>query len=258
VTDSYTYDVFGALRSQVGTSANPYRFTGELQDSQAARGLYYLRARYYDPALSRFLSRDPPSGFTGMPQSLNRYVYVYNNPTLLIDPYGYFGLGDVWNKAKEVGGDVIETGGDFVEATGEGIQAGAEWLGEDYHWAGVGATAGFAVAGAGVIVLTGGAATPLVVQVGAGIAISTGLATGGTLTAVSLKGPANECRGGSQSACAQFWGRTVSSGFGWVPPMNRFWLSMYGIRSILNYGPQALDWLRDQLQGTSGEGPGKE
>jgi len=45
------------MRSHVGASANSYRFTGELQDTQAARELYYLRARYYDPALGRFLSR---------------------------------------------------------------------------------------------------------------------------------------------------------------------------------------------------------
>ena len=93
MTDTYTYDVFGALRSQVGASANPYRFTGELQDSQVARGLYYLRARYYDPALGRFLGRDPFTGFTTIPQTQNRYPYVLNNPALLIDPTGLFCVG---------------------------------------------------------------------------------------------------------------------------------------------------------------------
>jgi RHS repeat-associated protein len=77
VTDSYTYDVFGALRSQAGTSANPYRFTGEQNDPT---GLEYLRARYYDPALGRFLSRDLWPASAVNPQSRNRYIYVYNNP----------------------------------------------------------------------------------------------------------------------------------------------------------------------------------
>ncbi len=62
LTDTFTYDAFGAVRSQTGSSANEWRFTGELQDTNIARQPLYLRARYYDPALGRFLTRDP---FTG-------------------------------------------------------------------------------------------------------------------------------------------------------------------------------------------------
>jgi RHS repeat-associated protein len=54
--DAYTYDVFGTVRSQSGSSDNPWLFTGEQVDST---GLQYLRARYYDPAIGRFLSQDP-------------------------------------------------------------------------------------------------------------------------------------------------------------------------------------------------------
>ena len=57
MVDGYTYDVFGGIRSQSGASDNPWLFTGEQQD--ADEGLYYLRARYYDPAIGRFLSQDP-------------------------------------------------------------------------------------------------------------------------------------------------------------------------------------------------------
>ena len=138
MTDTYTYDVFGAMKSQVGTSANPYRFTGELQDAQVARGLYYLRARYYDPALGRFLGRDLLWGFTAMPQSLNRYAYAYNNPILLVDPMGLW----PWDDAKECledleecGENVAEKGGDALEAAGEGAQAvgkGLQAAGEEY------------------------------------------------------------------------------------------------------------------------------
>jgi RHS repeat-associated protein len=50
------YDVFGALRS--GTpSVTDFLFSGEQRDVES--GLYYLRARYYDPAIGRFLSQDP-------------------------------------------------------------------------------------------------------------------------------------------------------------------------------------------------------
>jgi RHS repeat-associated protein len=58
VAATYQYDAFGAVKTTTGTADSDWRFTGELQDSQVARGLYYLRARYYDPALGRFLSRD--------------------------------------------------------------------------------------------------------------------------------------------------------------------------------------------------------
>ncbi len=51
-------------------------------------GLYYLRARYYDPAIGRFLTRDPLPGSALAPQSLNPYPYVGNNPVNRVDPSG--------------------------------------------------------------------------------------------------------------------------------------------------------------------------
>ena len=52
--------------------------------------LYDHRARYYDPALGRFISADPLVPEPGNPQTLNRYAYVYNNPLGYIDPTGHF------------------------------------------------------------------------------------------------------------------------------------------------------------------------
>jgi RHS repeat-associated protein len=72
----------------VGTSGNEWRFTGELQDSRVARGMYYLRARYYDPALGRFIGRDPFWGFVADSQSQNRYAYVCNSCPNHSDPSG--------------------------------------------------------------------------------------------------------------------------------------------------------------------------
>jgi RHS repeat-associated protein len=51
-------------------------------------GLYYYEARYYDPEIGRFISRDPLQGETDSPQTLNRYVYCLNNPLKYIDPAG--------------------------------------------------------------------------------------------------------------------------------------------------------------------------
>ena len=47
-------------------------------------GLYYYRARYYDPVLKRFISEDP----IGMEAGPNLYLYVQGNPVLLADPFG--------------------------------------------------------------------------------------------------------------------------------------------------------------------------
>ena len=58
-------------------------FTAREYDSET--GLYFYRARYYDPAIGRFISEDP-IGFSG--GDLNLYAYVRNNPVSRIDPYG--------------------------------------------------------------------------------------------------------------------------------------------------------------------------
>ncbi len=83
---SYDYEAFGALKSSSGSLANAFRFAGEQSDAET--GLYCLRARYYDPSTGRFISKDPFPGRIAQPQSLNGFVYVRNNPIVLIDPSG--------------------------------------------------------------------------------------------------------------------------------------------------------------------------
>ena len=72
--------MFGAIRSEVGTSDNPRKFTGKEYESDVK--LYYFAARYYDPYIGRFNQRDPAG------DGLNWYVYVGNNPLAFIDPTG--------------------------------------------------------------------------------------------------------------------------------------------------------------------------
>ncbi len=79
VTGTYSYDVFGAIRAQTGTSGNYWQFTGEQRD--VSENLYYLRARYYDSATGRFLGRDPMA-------AAEPYAYVSNSPVNLVDPRG--------------------------------------------------------------------------------------------------------------------------------------------------------------------------
>ena len=68
-------------------------YRGEQYDSDL--GLYYLRARYYNPATGRFLSRDPldpqpfgPDGYPINPSSLHKYLYAGGDPINASDPTG--------------------------------------------------------------------------------------------------------------------------------------------------------------------------
>jgi RHS repeat-associated protein len=93
VTDRYTYDAFGGLLNQAGTFGNSFQFAGEQRDSST--GLDYLRARYYDPSLGRFISKDAFSGSLSDPMSQHDYQYAHVNPVRFTDPTGYSTMGDI-------------------------------------------------------------------------------------------------------------------------------------------------------------------
>ncbi len=61
-------------------------FTGHVRD--AATGLSYMQARYYDPVLTRFLSPDPVEFSPARPDMFGRYAYAANDPVNMIDPDG--------------------------------------------------------------------------------------------------------------------------------------------------------------------------
>ncbi|MFI5215717.1 MAG: RHS repeat-associated core domain-containing protein [Candidatus Limnocylindria bacterium] len=82
-TQTLRYGPFGTLLASSGTSSSTLRYTGREHDSLS--GLYYYRARYYDPEIGRFLSEDP-MGFGG--GDVNLYAYVGNNPISANDPRG--------------------------------------------------------------------------------------------------------------------------------------------------------------------------
>ena len=111
--NSYRYYAFGSILTSTENVTNTYKFTGEEYDSNP--GLVYLRARYYDPSIGRFISRDPlleqvylagGPGCVGCgsqekglgtlyywPQMLHPYGYCGNNPVNEVDPEGeYLGI----------------------------------------------------------------------------------------------------------------------------------------------------------------------
>ncbi len=85
---SYAYDPWGRLLNPIdplGTK-DKFKFAGEALDPQT--GLYYLRARYYDPTVGRFISKDPLAGTVDVPMSRNRYAYALSNPLRYTDTLG--------------------------------------------------------------------------------------------------------------------------------------------------------------------------
>jgi RHS repeat-associated protein len=84
VSNFYAYSPYGETVALGADEGNPLKYTGREDDGT---GLYYYRARYYDPVLNRFISEDPIATIGG----LNFHAYVLGNPTAYTDPTGEIG-----------------------------------------------------------------------------------------------------------------------------------------------------------------------
>ena len=127
------YDPWGKQRYAQHTTPTGYRYTSQRWDS--GLGLYDYNARYYDPAIGRFISADTLVPDPAAPQAFNRYAYVLGNPLRYTDPTGhltkdelekYFGIVSeeqaidlwgtklgklLWHDEKFTWGDVIDHDG---------------------------------------------------------------------------------------------------------------------------------------------------
>ncbi len=101
---SYTYEPFGKTTVGGEANGNSYEYTGREDDRT---GLYYNRARYYNPTWGRFISEDP-IGFAG--GDTNLYAYVWNSPANFTDPSGLSATcaaGAAVETAMYVGGNIL-------------------------------------------------------------------------------------------------------------------------------------------------------
>jgi len=99
---------------------NRLTYTGHEFDPET--GLYYFKARFYDPELGRFASADPYLGDTLTPPSLHRYLYAYASPLRYVDLTGYYSV-------SAVGDDHLVVAVDRLDAARESQVAGSSVTG---------------------------------------------------------------------------------------------------------------------------------
>jgi RHS repeat-associated protein len=105
VIDHITYDSFGSVLSEsVPAEGDRFKYTGREYDAET--GLYYYRARYYDPGMGRFISEDPIGFKAG---DANIYRYVGNAATVATDPTGLAADNPWWDVGSPVEGSYIRT-----------------------------------------------------------------------------------------------------------------------------------------------------
>lgn len=121
IMNSYAYDPFGKITDRQEQVQQPFTFVGQYGVMTEPNGLYYMRARYYDPNVGRFISEDP-IGFNG--GDVNLYAYASNNPIMMIDPWGKCGE-NTQNKY------FLENVTDFAAGFGDTITfGGTKWIRE--------------------------------------------------------------------------------------------------------------------------------
>ena len=84
---TYTYNIFGKLLSG-NYGEVEFLYNGQYGVASDVNGLYYMRARYYNIDIMRFINQDILTGSIDSSQSLNRYAYVEGNPVNFLDPFG--------------------------------------------------------------------------------------------------------------------------------------------------------------------------
>jgi RHS repeat-associated protein len=86
ITGYKSFEPYGSVLVSSGETDTPYDFAGQWTD---ASGMQYLRARYYNPSVGRFVSRDRWNGDNYLPISFNKWIYANDQPIDYFDPSGF-------------------------------------------------------------------------------------------------------------------------------------------------------------------------
>jgi len=110
MTATRTYKAFGAVQSATGNGVSNHKFCGSLgHTADDSTGLTYMRARYYDPVIGRFISEDPKR------DSANWYTYCYDNPVSASDSSGEIVGEDVLAEEVVAASAAVGAGGALVQ-----------------------------------------------------------------------------------------------------------------------------------------------
>lgn len=143
VVVKYTYDSWGNVRKIEGSLAdtigvqNPFRYRGYYFDQET--GMYYLKNRYYDPKLRRFICADSLKALKAGEDfcGKNLYIYCNGNPVAMLDDEGEFAIAMAANLVKMAVGAVVNVATTYIAAKVTGQEYGI--------WDGVAAAASGAV-----------------------------------------------------------------------------------------------------------------
>ncbi|AOY76017.1 RHS repeat-associated core domain-containing protein [Clostridium formicaceticum] len=126
VVNSYEYDEWGNIIQKQEQINNPIRYAGEYYDDES--GLYYLRARYYDPFIGRFITKDSYEGQLTNPMSMNQYVYCLNNPLIFIDKSGNEPISIILEYAPEALDSLQNLVSTYGPELAQGLQEAGNWI----------------------------------------------------------------------------------------------------------------------------------
>jgi RHS repeat-associated protein len=112
VVNTYCYSPEGLVGVQE-TIPNPFTYVGRFGVMAEGNGHYFMRARYYDPEVGRFINKDP-IGYAG---GLNLFIYTGNNLVNVVDPLGLIPIHEIWLKVEEKLTPLVAAGGFVVGGT---------------------------------------------------------------------------------------------------------------------------------------------
>ena len=125
IVNKYVYDPFGNILNQTEAVTQPFKFVGQHGVMTEPNGFYYMRARYYDPEVGRFISEDP-IGFDG--GDVNLCAYASNNPILLMDPNGLKNWGTTLEKVGQMmGKPIVKFAGGVIDKFLMAIDTSGDW-----------------------------------------------------------------------------------------------------------------------------------